>query len=90
SFEFSLTPPLIVADKEKGIATEEDPMNQLMPFIKQGGSAPKVLNLQQFSTSGKKMTLEEAKAQMEEIKRLEFLKAVKAKSEKRLKVMTLE
>ncbi|GJU69077.1 hypothetical protein Tco_1255336 [Tanacetum coccineum] len=38
----------------------------------------------------KKMTLEEAKAQMEEIKRLEFLKTEKEKSEKRLKVLTPE
>ncbi|GKD99634.1 hypothetical protein Tco_1387618 [Tanacetum coccineum] len=36
------------------------------------------------------MTLEEAKAQMEEIKRLEFLKAEKEKSKNRLKVLTHE
>ncbi|GJV83503.1 retrovirus-related pol polyprotein from transposon TNT 1-94 [Tanacetum coccineum] len=33
SFEFSLTPPLIVADKGKGIAIEEDPVKQLMPLM---------------------------------------------------------
>ncbi|GJT87458.1 hypothetical protein Tco_1069175 [Tanacetum coccineum] len=32
SSEVSQTPPPIVADKGKGIATEEDPMNKLMPF----------------------------------------------------------
>nr|GFB51900.1 hypothetical protein [Tanacetum cinerariifolium] len=38
-----------------------------------------------YSTSEGQMTIEEAKAQMEEIKRLEFLKAEKEKFEKRLK-----
>nr|GEW94400.1 hypothetical protein [Tanacetum cinerariifolium] len=40
------------------------------------------------SLSGKKMTLEEAKAQMEQIKKLKFLKAEKENFEKRLKVLT--
>ncbi|GJW56209.1 hypothetical protein Tco_0102940 [Tanacetum coccineum] len=38
----------------------------------------------------KKITIEEAKAQIEEIKMLEFLKAEQEKSEKRLKVLTPE
>ncbi|GJR92182.1 hypothetical protein Tco_0264356, partial [Tanacetum coccineum] len=42
---------------------------------------PKLPNLQQSSISGKKMTLEDAKAQMEEMKRLEFLKAGKVNCE---------
>ncbi|GJW42857.1 hypothetical protein Tco_0071656 [Tanacetum coccineum] len=33
SFEFSLTPPPIVADKGKGISNEEDPIKQLMPLM---------------------------------------------------------
>ncbi|GJY48509.1 hypothetical protein Tco_0438465 [Tanacetum coccineum] len=86
SSEFSPTPPPIVTHKGKGIAYEDDQINQFMPLLEQGGSSPKLLNLQQFSIFGKKMTLEETKAQMEEIKRLEFLKDEKEKSEKRLKV----
>ncbi|GJU42781.1 GTP-binding protein SAR1A-like protein [Tanacetum coccineum] len=50
SSEVSPTPPLIIADKGKNIATEEDPMKQRMPFIEQGGSTLKIPNLQQFST----------------------------------------
>ncbi|GKD47029.1 hypothetical protein Tco_1271674, partial [Tanacetum coccineum] len=46
SSEFSPTHPPLVVDKGKGKAIEEDPMKQLMPFIKQGGSAPKNPNLQ--------------------------------------------
>ncbi|GKB17063.1 hypothetical protein Tco_0850986 [Tanacetum coccineum] len=45
SSEFSPTPPPLVADKGKGKAIKEDPIKQLMPFIKQGGSAPKIPNL---------------------------------------------
>ncbi|GJT47290.1 hypothetical protein Tco_0956005 [Tanacetum coccineum] len=48
-----------------------------------------MLNLQQFNTFGRQMTIEEAKAQLEEIKRLAVLKAKNEKSEKKLKkVMT--
>ncbi|GJR30896.1 hypothetical protein Tco_1107128 [Tanacetum coccineum] len=89
SSEFSPTHPPIVTDKGKGkiIETyEDDQLNQLMPFMDEGGSAPKLSNLQQFSTSGEvQMTIEDAKAQMEEIKRLAALKLEKEKIEKRLK-----
>ncbi|GJR54565.1 hypothetical protein Tco_1405086 [Tanacetum coccineum] len=61
-----------------------------MPLMDQGGSAPSLLILNQFRAAGEgQMTIEEAKAQMKEIKRLSKLKAEKEKSEKRLKkVMT--
>ncbi|GKB62719.1 hypothetical protein Tco_0918905 [Tanacetum coccineum] len=90
SSEFSLIPLQIVADKGKGIASKDDQIKQLMPLLEQGGLAPKLLNLQQFSISGKKMTLEEAKALRNKIKRLKFLKVEKEKYEKRLKVLTPE
>nr|GEX10625.1 hypothetical protein [Tanacetum cinerariifolium] len=50
--------------KGKEIATKEEPLKQLIPFLEQGGSDPEALNLQQFSTHGKEMTLEEAHEQM--------------------------
>ncbi|GJV56825.1 hypothetical protein Tco_1457830 [Tanacetum coccineum] len=86
SSEFSPTP--FKDDKGKGVASEEGPLKKLILLIDEGGSAPKLLNLKQFSLFGKKMTLEETKAHMEAIKRLEFLKTEKEKSEKRLKVLT--
>ncbi|GJS23261.1 hypothetical protein Tco_0451893 [Tanacetum coccineum] len=88
SFDFSLTPHPKVADKGNGIAQtfEDDQLKQLLPFMDEGGSVPKLPNLQQFSTSGEgQMTLEDTKAQMEEIKRLADLKAEKEKYEKKLK-----
>ncbi|GJY05374.1 hypothetical protein Tco_0371314, partial [Tanacetum coccineum] len=90
SFEFSPTPPPKITDKGKSKATKEDSVKQLIPLMDEGGSTPKLPNLQQFSTSEVQMTIEEAKAQMEEINRLEFLKAEKEKTEKRLKVLTPE
>ncbi|GJX11545.1 hypothetical protein Tco_0201404 [Tanacetum coccineum] len=67
-------------------------LKQLLPFMDEGGSVPKLPNLQDFSTSGEgQMTLEDAKAQMEEIKRLADLKAKKQKSEMKLKrVLTVQ
>ncbi|GKE44944.1 hypothetical protein Tco_1472228, partial [Tanacetum coccineum] len=62
-----------------------------MPLMDKGGSAPKLPYIQQFSTSGEgQMTIKDANAQMEEIKRLVALKLEKEKSEKRLKVLTHE
>ncbi|GKG00418.1 hypothetical protein Tco_0302108, partial [Tanacetum coccineum] len=61
------------------------------PTVTDKGSAPKILNFHQFSTAGEgPLTIKEARAQMEEIKRLADLKAEKEKSEKRLKVLTAE
>ncbi|GKA27944.1 hypothetical protein Tco_0714112 [Tanacetum coccineum] len=71
---------LKVTDKGKGIAqtSEDDQMKQLLPLLEQGGSAPKISNLHQFSVAGEgPITLEEAKAQIKEIKRLAVLKAEK-------------
>ncbi|GKF19681.1 hypothetical protein Tco_0068319, partial [Tanacetum coccineum] len=54
--------------------------------MEEGGSAPKLSNLHQFRTASEgPLTLEEAKFQMQEIKRLAELKAEKEKSEKKLK-----
>ncbi|GJV13610.1 hypothetical protein Tco_1355151 [Tanacetum coccineum] len=59
-----------------------------MPLMEEGGSTPKLPNLHQFSTAREgPLTLEEAKLQMQEIKRLDDLKAEKEKSEKKLKRM---
>ncbi|GJR69565.1 hypothetical protein Tco_0015630 [Tanacetum coccineum] len=90
--EFSPTPPSKVADKEKGKAqiSKDDQMKQLLPLMDQGGSTPKISNLDHFRAAGEgPVTFEEAEAQMEEIKRLAELKAEKEKSDKRpKKVMT--
>ncbi|GJY18416.1 hypothetical protein Tco_0389907 [Tanacetum coccineum] len=82
--------PEFITDKGKSISNEEDPVKQLIPLMDEGGLAPKLPNLQHFCTSEGQMTIEEAKAQIEEIKRLEFLKDEKEKSEKGLKLLTLE
>ncbi|GKE73453.1 hypothetical protein Tco_1535494 [Tanacetum coccineum] len=60
--------------------------------MEEGGSAPKLSNLHQFRTAIEGLlTLEEAKLQMQEIKRLAELKAEKEKSEKKIKkVLTPE
>ncbi|GKD39157.1 hypothetical protein Tco_1259364, partial [Tanacetum coccineum] len=90
----SLTPLNSVSDKGKGIAqtSEDDQLKQLMPLMEEGGSTPKLSNLHQFRTAIEGLlTLEEAKLQMQEIKRLAKLKAKKEKSEKKLKkVLTPE
>ncbi|GKC75848.1 hypothetical protein Tco_1126622 [Tanacetum coccineum] len=86
SSAYSLT-PLRDENKWKGIATGEEPVKLLMPLIEQGGSNPKMLNLQQF-IPGKKMSLEVAKAQLIEIKRLVDLKAEQEKTEQKLKALS--
>ncbi|GJV48409.1 retrovirus-related pol polyprotein from transposon TNT 1-94 [Tanacetum coccineum] len=86
SSEYSPTPPLKVVDKGKGIASKDDQIKQIMPLTDEGGSALSFSNLNQFRATGEgQMTLEDAKAQMEEIKRLAELKAGKEKLEKKLK-----
>nr|GFA04088.1 hypothetical protein [Tanacetum cinerariifolium] len=55
-----------------------------------GSTSTKAAPEGEKTSNQKKMTLEENKAQMEEIKRLEFLKAKKEKFKKRLKVLTPE
>ncbi|GKC08439.1 hypothetical protein Tco_1000049 [Tanacetum coccineum] len=49
-----------------------------------------MLNLQQFSISGKKITLEDAQAQLTEMKRLADLKAEQEKTEQKLKALSNE
>ncbi|GKC53195.1 hypothetical protein Tco_1075940, partial [Tanacetum coccineum] len=56
--------------KGKEIATEEDPLKQLVPFLEQSRSDPKAINLHQFSEYGKKMTLKEAHEQIMYLKRI--------------------
>ncbi|GKA51844.1 hypothetical protein Tco_0745040 [Tanacetum coccineum] len=81
SSEYSPTPPLKVADKRKGIASKDDQIKQIMPLTDEGGSTLSFLNLNQFRAAGEgQMTLEDAKAQMEEIKRLAELNAGKEKA----------
>ncbi|GJS65564.1 hypothetical protein Tco_0680128 [Tanacetum coccineum] len=89
SFEYSLTPHRN-ENKGKGIATKEEPVKHLMPLIEQGGLDPKMLNLQQFSISGKNMTLKDAQAQLTEMKRLDDLKAKKEKTKHKLKALSNE
>nr|GEU49009.1 hypothetical protein [Tanacetum cinerariifolium] len=88
-FEYSPTLP-IDESKGKGTAIKEEPLKQLLPLIEQGGLDPKMLNLHHFSVSGKKMTLKDAQAQLNEMKRLADLKALQEKSEQRLKALSKE
>ncbi|GJZ55003.1 hypothetical protein Tco_0610196 [Tanacetum coccineum] len=89
SSDFSLTSPPKAYDKGKGIASEDDQLKQLMPFMEQSRSVLKILNHHQFNAAGKSpLSIEKAKAQMEEIKRLDGLKAKKEKSKKWLKKVT--
>ncbi|GKD63688.1 hypothetical protein Tco_1305796, partial [Tanacetum coccineum] len=87
SSAYSSTPPRD-ENKGKGIATKEEPVKLPMPLIEQGGSDPKMLNLQQFSIFGKKMTLEVVQAQLTEIKWLVDLKAEQEKTEQKLKALS--
>ncbi|GJU01307.1 retrovirus-related pol polyprotein from transposon TNT 1-94 [Tanacetum coccineum] len=84
SSEFSPTPPPSMVDKGKGIAqTSDDDQQKLLSYMEGGGLTPTLLNLHQFRIAGEgPLTLEEAKLQMQEIKRLADLKAEKEKSEK--------
>ncbi|GJU55334.1 hypothetical protein Tco_1229048 [Tanacetum coccineum] len=77
------TPP---RDKSKGksIATE-DPLKDIMPFMEEGGSAPKISSLKSFVIPEEPLSQEKVMAQLKEMKRLADLKAEKEKSEKFLK-----
>ncbi|GJR15008.1 hypothetical protein Tco_0797660 [Tanacetum coccineum] len=72
------------SDKGKAIATEEDPRKELIPLLEESGSSPKVSDLKSFNSDRGQMTFEKAKAQIEELRRIELLKAEKEKSEKEL------
>ncbi|GJV84391.1 hypothetical protein Tco_1524289 [Tanacetum coccineum] len=60
----SPTPPLSMIDKGKGIAytSNVDIMKQVIPYIEEGGSAPKLPNLHLFSTVGEGPMTLKAKA----------------------------
>ncbi|GJW80190.1 hypothetical protein Tco_0873012 [Tanacetum coccineum] len=75
---FSPIPPRVPTPKHKnkgnGIATEE-PLNQLVPFLEESGSAPKASSFKSFVTPGDKLFQDDIIAQAKEIKRLADLKA---------------
>ncbi|GJR90227.1 hypothetical protein Tco_0214238 [Tanacetum coccineum] len=92
---FSLTPPREPTlpkdqtpprDKFKGksIATE-DPLKDIIPFMEEGGSAPKMSSLKSFVIPEEPLSQEKVMAQLKEMKRLADLKAEKEKSKKFLK-----
>ncbi|GJR47580.1 hypothetical protein Tco_1315683 [Tanacetum coccineum] len=67
SSEYSPT-PLRDERKGKGISTKEDPLKVLVPLIDEGGSAPKMPNLNQFSISKEgKLTLDDIKNQAKKL-----------------------
>nr|GEV16215.1 hypothetical protein [Tanacetum cinerariifolium] len=70
---------------DKGVAIKEDPLKELIPLVSEGGSNPKVPNFKPFITSERPMTIEEFKAQLAEMQRLEALKQEEKKSEESLK-----
>nr|GEU87597.1 NADPH--cytochrome P450 reductase [Tanacetum cinerariifolium] len=71
---------------QKRHSLEDDQIKQIMPLMDEGGSTPSLSNLNQFRTAREgQMTLDDAKAQMEEMKRLDELKVEKEKSKKKLK-----
>nr|GEU71409.1 hypothetical protein [Tanacetum cinerariifolium] len=76
------TPP-IDKSKGKGIATKEL-LNKIMPFMKEGGSVPKIPSLKSFVILEGQLTNEDVMAQLKEMKRLADLNAEKEKSEKSL------
>ncbi|GKA02328.1 hypothetical protein Tco_0674993 [Tanacetum coccineum] len=69
--------------KGKGIATEE-PLKEIMPYMEEGGSVPKIHSLKYFVIPKGNLTNEDIMAQVKEMKRLADLKAEKEKSEKSL------
>ncbi|GKE81323.1 hypothetical protein Tco_1551323, partial [Tanacetum coccineum] len=80
---FSPTPPREPTSprdesKGKGISTEET-LKDIMPFIEEGGSVPKMPKTKSFTTSVGPLSQEEFNAQIKEMKRLADLKAEKEK-----------
>ncbi|GJU58899.1 hypothetical protein Tco_1236665 [Tanacetum coccineum] len=69
--------------KGKGIATEEL-LKEIMPFMEEGGSVPKIPSLKSFVIPEGELTNEDVMAQLKEMKRLSDLKVEKEKSEKSL------
>ncbi|GJZ94483.1 hypothetical protein Tco_0666686 [Tanacetum coccineum] len=62
--------------KGKGVATEE-PIKELIPFIEEGGSDRKMINVKSFVTPKGVLSQEDFMAQLKEMKRLADLKAEK-------------
>ncbi|GKD02466.1 hypothetical protein Tco_1177440 [Tanacetum coccineum] len=78
SLNFSPTPPRYTTpprdeSKGKGIATEEPPKD-IMPFIEEGGSVPKMPNLKSFVLPEGTLSQEKFMDQLKEMKRLADLK----------------
>ncbi|GKE00287.1 hypothetical protein Tco_1388270 [Tanacetum coccineum] len=77
------TPP---TDKSKGKSiTTEDPLMDIMPFMAEGGSTPKISSLKSFVIPEEPLSQEKVMAQLKEMKRLADLKPEKEKSKKLLK-----
>ncbi|GJS67803.1 hypothetical protein Tco_0682368 [Tanacetum coccineum] len=91
--KFSPSPPRHdIQDKGKGIVepNKDDQIKMIMPLVDEGGSNPDLLELKKFrGTRERPMTIEEAKQQMEEPKRLSDIKKYKEESKKALKKMSL-
>ncbi|GJS06422.1 hypothetical protein Tco_0363218, partial [Tanacetum coccineum] len=88
SSNFSPTPPREPTpprdeSKGKGIATEEPPKD-IMPFIEEGGSVPKMSNLKPFVIPKGTLSQEKFMAQLKEMKRLADLKEHEKKSKEEL------
>ncbi|GJZ47757.1 hypothetical protein Tco_0601589 [Tanacetum coccineum] len=64
--------------------TNEEPLKEIMPFMEEGCSIPKITSLKSFVILEGKLTNEDVMAQVKEMKRLANLKAKKEKSEKSL------
>nr|GEV94174.1 hypothetical protein [Tanacetum cinerariifolium] len=76
------TPPRDLS-KGKGVATKE-PMKELIPYIDEGGSNLKMLNVKSFVTPESVLSQEDLMAQLKEMKRLVNLKTKKEEYEKSL------
>ncbi|GKC55087.1 hypothetical protein Tco_1077832 [Tanacetum coccineum] len=76
-----VTKMTIDESKGKGIATEE-PLKDIMSFMEEGGSVPKIPSFKSFVIPKGQLTNEDVMAQVKEMKRLADLKAEKEKSEK--------
>ncbi|GJW35801.1 hypothetical protein Tco_0058721 [Tanacetum coccineum] len=69
--------------KGKGIVTKE-PLKEIMPYMEESGSVPKIQSLKSFVIPEGQLTNEDVMAQVKEMKRLADLKAEKEKSKKSL------
>ncbi|GKC13098.1 hypothetical protein Tco_1009880 [Tanacetum coccineum] len=89
SSKFSPTPPREPTpprDESKGkCITIEEPPKDIMPFIEEQGSVPKILNLKYFILLEGTLSQEKFMAQLKEMKRLADLKEHGKKSEEELK-----